>query len=532
MSDNYDYRDNLIDQENDVTRDVGVEKALLALCMRNDKAVLEIAGNGLDSSDFSDSRNAYIYNAIIELFYENRKIDRFTVSDQLEKTGVIDKAGGLMYIYGVADEVAVSSNRDTYISSIRERSERRKLINTVDDVRNRLLSGKLESGKAVDYAIESMAKLKRDENLRGFESLKTILKRSVININTEVDAAGDGGKVKTGFKKLDNMLGGLRPGTLNILAARPGMGKTALAVNIASNVAANGTPVAIFSLEMSKEELGNRLLSSCMDKPVNQILFSKKMGDRERNQIDAALQKLSDFPIVIDDNSNTNPVTMKTKLTELCADADTKPGLIVIDYLQLITLPGYQKKSRNEEVSAISRDLKILAKDFGVPILALSQLSRGAAQRDDHTPQLSDLRESGSIEQDADTVMFIDRPDYYKKKEEGSEAADRNADIVEDAYIYLEKNRHGATKRVKVCWIAKRTLFYEPDDYVAEESQASPFTRTKDKDAVAQNYDFDRSGTEPAEPEEPAEPDNEPSDYIPDDDGMFDKANDDFPDTF
>ena len=507
MSDNYDYRDNLIDQENDVTRDVGVEKALLALCMRNEQSVLEIAGNGLDSSDFSDPRNAYIYNAIIALFYENRKVDRFSVSDFLEKTGVLDKAGGLMYLYSVADEVAVSSNRDTYISSIRERSERRKLLNTVDDVRNRLLSGKLETGKAVDYAIEEMAKLKRSENLKGFESLKTILKRSVININTEIEAAGDGGKVKTGFKKLDNMLGGLRPGTLNILAARPGMGKTALAVNIASNVAANGIPVAIFSLEMSKEELGNRLLSSCMDKPVNQ-----------------------DFPIVVDDNSNTNPVTMKTKLTELCADPETKPGLIVIDYLQLITLPGYNKKSRNEEVSAISRDLKILAKDFGVPILALSQLSRGAAQRDDHTPQLSDLRESGSIEQDADTVMFIDRPDYYKKKEEGSEAPDRNSDIVEDAYIYLEKNRHGATKRVKVCWIAKRTLFYEPDDYVAEESQASPFTKTKDKDASAQNYDFDRSGTEPAEPEEPQ--DNETSDYNPDEDRMFDDVNSDFPDTF
>ena len=530
MSDNYDYRDNLIDQENDVTRDVGVEKALLALCMRNEQSVLEIAGNGLDSSDFSDPRNAYIYNAIIALFYENRKVDRFSVSDFLEKTGVLDKAGGLMYLYSVADEVAVSSNRDTYISSIRERSERRKLLNTVDDVRNRLLSGKLETGKAVDYAIEEMAKLKRSENLKGFESLKTILKRSVININTEIEAAGDGGKVKTGFKKLDNMLGGLRPGTLNILAARPGMGKTALAVNIASNVAANGIPVAIFSLEMSKEELGNRLLSSCMDKPVNQILFAKKISDRDKNQIDAALLKLSDFPIVVDDNSNTNPVTMKTKLTELCADPETKPGLIVIDYLQLITLPGYNKKSRNEEVSAISRDLKILAKDFGVPILALSQLSRGAAQRDDHTPQLSDLRESGSIEQDADTVMFIDRPDYYKKKEEGSEAPDRNSDIVEDAYIYLEKNRHGATKRVKVCWIAKRTLFYEPDDYVAEESQASPFTKTKDKDASAQNYEFDRSGTEPAEPEEPQ--DNEMSDYNPDEDRMFDDVNSDFPDTF
>ena len=128
--------------------------------------------------------------------------------------------------------------------------------------------------------------------------------------------------------------------------------------------------------------------------------------------------------------------------------------------------------------------------------------------------------------------MFIDRPDYYKKKEEGSEAPDRNADVVEDAYIYLEKNRHGATKRVKVCWIAKRTLFYEPDDYVAEESQASTYTRTKDKDASAQNYEFDRSGTEPAEPDTPEENDYEASDYNPDEDRMFDEANSDFLDTF
>ncbi|MCR5616464.1 MAG: replicative DNA helicase [Saccharofermentans sp.] len=528
MSDNYEYRDNLIDPEEDANRDVGVEKALLALCMRNPKSVIQIVGNNLDASDFSDERNAYIYSAIISLFYENQKVDRFSVTHQLEKTGQLDRAGGLMYVYGVADEVAVVSNIDTYLDSIRDNSERRKLIATVNDIRTKILSGKLESGREIDYAISTLSELKRTEDSKGFETLKPILKRLMANIRTEIDTKGDGGKIKTGFRKLDNMLGGLRPGSLNILAARPGMGKTALAINIASNVAANGTPVAIFSLEMSKEEIGNRLLSSCMDKPVNQILFAHRMSDNESAQLDAALQKLSDFPIIVDDNSNSNPVTMKSKLTELFSDASTRPGLIIIDYLQLITLPNYGGRSRNEEVSQISRSLKVLAKDFGVPILALSQLSRGAAQRDDHTPQLSDLRESGAIEQDADTVMFIDRPDYYKKKEEGQEAVDRNADIVEDAYIYLEKNRHGATKRVKVCWIAKRTLFYEPDDYVAEESQASPFKRTQSQESSAQDYNFDRSGTEP---QEPAEPEEAP-DEGPEDDGIFTETNDDFPDTF
>ena len=528
MSDNYGYMDNLIEPENDVMRDVGVEKALLALCMRNERSVLEIVGNGLDGSDFSDSRNAVIYNAIIALFYENRKVDRYSLTDWLEKNNTMDAAGGLMYVYGVADEVAVMSNLDTYLSSIRERSSRRKLIGKVDDIRKRVLSGELESGKAVDFAISSISELKRDEDSKGFEQLKPILKRSLNNIKTEINSKGDGGKVKTGFRKLDNMLGGLRPGSLNILAARPGMGKTALAVNIASNVAANGIPVAIFSLEMSKEEIGNRLLSSCMDRPVNQMIFAHKMSKVEEKQLEAALQKLSEFPIIIDDHSNSNPATMKSKLTELFIDPETRPGLVIIDYLQLITMPGYNGRSRNEEVSAISRNLKLIAKDFGIPILALSQLSRGAAQRDDHTPQLSDLRESGALEQDADTVMFIDRPDYYKKKDEGGEATvNKDADVVEDAYIYLEKNRHGATKRVKVCWIAKRTLFYEPDDYVAEEKPSSPYTKTVDKDASAQNYDFDRDD-DPG----PDEPEEEPVEDTGDNDMDFSAAHDDFPDTW
>ena len=162
-----------------------------------------------------------------------------------------------------------------------------------------------------------------------------------------------------------------------------------------------------------------------MSKPVSEIIYSHKMSDSDRNQITRALSHLSDYPIYIDDASDTNPVSMKSKLQQLLSNPDEslRPKLVVIDYLQLMTMPGGSGKSRNEEVTQISRSLKLIAKEFNIPLIALSQLSRGAAQRDDHTPQLSDLRDSGAIEQDADTVMFIDRPDYYKKKDEEGSAS-------------------------------------------------------------------------------------------------------------
>ena len=216
---------------------------------------------------------------------------------------------------------------------------------------------------------------------------------------------------------------------------------------------------------MSKQEIGARLMSSCMNKPVNEIIYSHKMTEEDRKQIDTALIKLGDYPIYIDDNSDTNPISMKSKLQQL-ASTGAEPKLVIVDYLQLMTMKSARARSRNEEVTDISRNLKLLAKDLNVPIIALTQLSRGAAQRDDHTPQLSDLRDSGAIEQDADTVMFIDRPDYYKKKEEGSADDGNNINGVEarPAYIYLEKNRHGKTGRDSVWWIPSKTMFYEHNE--------------------------------------------------------------------
>lgn len=199
-------------------------------------------------------------------------------------------------------------------------------------------------------------------------------------------------------------------------------------------------------------------------------IYSHKMTDEDRKQIDTALIKLGDYPIYIDDNSDTNPISMKSKLQQL-ASSGAAPKLVIVDYLQLMTMKSARARSRNEEVTDISRNLKLLAKDLNVPIIALSQLSRGAAKRDDHTPQLSDLRDSGAIEQDADTVMFVDRPDYYKKKEDGSteEGYAQNGVEVRPAYIYLEKNRHGKTGRDSVWWIPSKTMFYEHNSWDAEE---------------------------------------------------------------
>jgi replicative DNA helicase len=276
-----------------------------------------------------------------------------------------------------------------------------------------------------------------------------------------------------------------------------------------------------------------------MSTPVSEIIYSHKMSDSDKKQIDHALAKLSEFPIFIDDNSDTNPVTMKSKLTQLFADPKKAPKLVVIDYLQLMTMPGAGGRSRNEEVTAISRSLKILAKEFNIPFIALSQLSRGAAQRDDHTPQLSDLRDSGAIEQDADTVMFIDRPDYYKKKDEENYSEEGNApqtvnfkdnNDAKPAFIYLSKNRHGKTGRDSVWWVPRKTMFIEHNEKDPEDDGGSAYTRTVDGDTAAQNYNFDSVTTDEAPIPEPPMPDN--ADIPPEGDDFFAQANDDFPSGF
>ena len=540
MVDNPDYMNNLIDQGTDDSGEVEVEMAVLALCMRRDTAILEAVENKITDDDFTDLRNRTIFGVIIDMFLDNAKIDRITVYAELERRGLAEKAGGRRYVYRVGDKTAVQSALNTYIDAIRERSDRIKLLKTVEEVKKKTLNGQMRASEAVDYAIDEISHLKGTGESKGFEGMPDILKLTMSEITAELKDEGSGGKIKLGFPKLDSMLGGLRPGSLNILAARPSMGKSALAINMAANVAANQNPVAIFSLEMSKQEIASRLMSSSMSKPVSEIIYSHKMSDGDRKQMDIALAKLSEFPIFIDDTSDTNPVTMKSKLTQLFADTKKAPRLVIIDYLQLMTMPSATGRSRNEEVTAISRSLKLLAKEFNIPFIALSQLSRGAAQRDDHTPQLSDLRDSGAIEQDADTVMFVDRPDYYKKKDEevsSSEGDDAPQNVnfkdnndAKPAYIYLSKNRHGKTGRDSVWWIPRKTMFIEHSERDPEDDGGSAYTRTVDGDAASQNYNFESVTADEAPIPEPPMPDN--NDIPPEGDDFFAQANDSFPDGF
>ncbi|MBR2821328.1 MAG: replicative DNA helicase [Clostridiales bacterium] len=542
MADDQEYLNNLIDQgAGPANGEVDAEMALLALCMRKNTAVLETVENKIAEEDFTDARNRTIYSVIIDMFLDNAQIDRITVFSELERRGLADKAGGQRYVYRVGDKTAVQSALLSYIAAVRERSDRTKLLKAVDKIRTKATDGKMKASEAVDYAINEIAHLKTTGESKGFEILSTILKSTMSEITAELRDENAGGKVKVGFPKLDAMLGGLRPGSLNILAARPSMGKSALAINMAANVAAYQNPVAIFSLEMSKQEIASRLMSSTMSKSVSDIIYSRKMKDSDKQQLDRALVKLSEYPIYIDDNSDTNPVTMKSKLQQLFSDPDPnkRPKLVVIDYLQLMTMPSAGGRSRNEEVTAISRSLKLLAKEFNIPFIALSQLSRGAAQRDDHTPQLSDLRDSGAIEQDADTVMFIDRPDYYKKKDEvgpdaGEDGRPNDANDNKEyltAYIYLSKNRHGKTGRDTVCWIPKKTMFIEWEKDDPKDEGGSPYTRTVDGDSAAQNYNFDNVTSDEAPIPEPPMPDNDDIPPVSNDD-FFAQANDDFPSGF
>ena len=356
MADDQEYLNNLIDQgAGPANGEVDAEMALLALCMRKNTAVLETVENKIAEEDFTDARNRTIYSVIIDMFLDNAQIDRITVFSELERRGLADKAGGQRYVYRVGDKTAVQSALLSYIAAVRERSDRTKLLKAVDKIRTKATDGKMKASEAVDYAINEIAHLKTTGESKGFEILSTILKSTMSEITAELRDENAGGKVKVGFPKLDAMLGGLRPGSLNILAARPSMGKSALAINMAANVAAYQNPVAIFSLEMSKQEIASRLMSSTMNKSVSDIIYSRKMKDSDKQQLDRALVKLSEYPIYIDDNSDTNPVTMKSKLQQLFSDPDPnkRPKLVVIDYLQLMTMPSAGGRSRNEEVTAI-----------------------------------------------------------------------------------------------------------------------------------------------------------------------------------
>ncbi|HEO7427489.1 TPA: replicative DNA helicase [Streptococcus agalactiae] len=397
----------------------------------------------ISPDDFYKYSHKVIFRAMITLADRNDAIDAATVRNILDDQGDLQNIGGLGYIVELVNSVPTSANAEFYAKIVSEKAMLRDIISKLTDTVNMAYEGN-DSDEIIATAEKALVDINEHSNRSGFRKISDVLKVNYENLELRSQQTSDVTGLPTGFRDLDRITTGLHPDQLIILAARPAVGKTAFVLNIAQNVGTKqNRPVAIFSLEMGAESLVDRMLAAegMVD---SHSLRTGQLTDQDWNNVTIAQGALADAPIYIDDTPGIKITEIRARSRKLSQEVDDGLGLIVIDYLQLIS--GTRPENRQQEVSEISRQLKILAKELKVPVIALSQLSRGVEQRQDKRPVLSDIRESGSIEQDADIVAFLYRDDYYRR--EGEEAEE----IVEDntVEVILEKNRAGARGAVKL----------------------------------------------------------------------------------
>ncbi|HGA1090828.1 TPA: replicative DNA helicase [Streptococcus agalactiae] len=397
----------------------------------------------ISPDDFYKYSHKVIFRAMITLADRNDAIDAATVRNVLDDQGDLQNIGGLGYIVELVNSVPTSANAEFYAKIVSEKAMLRDIISKLTDTVNMAYEGN-DSDEIIATAEKALVDINEHSNRSGFRKISDVLKVNYENLELRSQQTSDVTGLPTGFRDLDRITTGLHPDQLIILAARPAVGKTAFVLNIAQNVGTKqNRPVAIFSLEMGAESLVDRMLAAegMVD---SHSLRTGQLTDQDWNNVTIAQGALADAPIYIDDTPGIKITEIRARSRKLSQEVDDGLGLIVIDYLQLIS--GTRPENRQQEVSEISRQLKILAKELKVPVIALSQLSRGVEQRQDKRPVLSDIRESGSIEQDADIVAFLYRDDYYRR--EGEEAEE----IVEDntVEVILEKNRAGARGTVKL----------------------------------------------------------------------------------
>lgn len=436
--------------ENDVVNkvqpnDIIAEQAVLGSMLVDKEAVIS-AVEILKPDDFYRDDNKEIYAAMLELYGLGKHIDMITLKEQLSLRGTLEKVGNINYIATLIDNVPTTSNIENYVQIVEEKSVVRKLIKTANEILKMGYSGT----EAVDTLIEQTEKkvfdVLQNRNSRGYSSIKEILINNFDALENMFQNKGRVSGIESGFIDLDTKISGLNPADLIIVAARPAMGKTAFVLNIANFVAKQTkTPVMIFSLEMSKEQMVNRILSS--ESEVDAMkLRNADLTSEDWLKLGQASGVLSEIPLYIDDTPGLSSTELRAKCRK--AKLEKNVGLIIIDYLQLMESKT-KSPSRQQEISEISRSLKILAKELQVPVIALSQLSRATESRTDHTPMLSDLRESGAIEQDADIVMFLHRDDYYNPDTDRKNIAD----------VIIAKNRNGSTGTVELAWLGQYTKF-------------------------------------------------------------------------
>jgi len=422
-----------------------------AMLIDNDavtKAV-EVLQDGM----FYREANRRVFRAMARLFQRGEVVDPVTLSEDLAQTGELESVGGTDYLAELMDAVPTAANVEYHAKIVRERALLRRLIEAATEIiQDGYELGERRVEEVLDQAEQKIFQVAQSHEREGFVWLKQILYSTFERIEQLQAAKGGVTGVPTGFADLDRKTGGWQKGDLVIIAARPSMGKTAFVVGSALNAAiSNRTPVAVFSLEMSKESLVQRML--CHEALVDlSRLLRGRLNDDDYGRLAQAAGHLNTAPIWIDDSGMLGPLELRAKARRLKADQPDL-GLIVIDYLQLMDSGGGHE-SRQQEVSAISRSLKGLAKELEVPVLALSQLSRAPEQRSDHRPQLSDLRESGSLEQDADLVAFLYRPEYYMSELEAEEQGMRGR-----AELIIGKQRNGPTGTVELYFRNEFTRF-------------------------------------------------------------------------
>ena len=426
--------------------DEDAEQAVLGSMLTDNDAVMA-AVEVLKEDAFYREDNKIIYQAILNLYSKSEPIDIITLKDELESMGKFEQVGGFEYLASLPDKVPTTANVQKYIKIVEEKSVLRNLIKTANEIIELGYNPTEDVEDIMDGAEKKIFDIMQSKNTKSYTPIKDVLVESFTNLEKLYNQKQHVTGVPTQFYDLDDKTAGLHGSELILVAARPAMGKTAFALNIATNAALRANvPVAIFSLEMSKDQLVNRMLCSEAMVDSNKVRTGK-LDEEDWTKLAEAIGPLSEAGVYIDDTPGISVMEIRTKCRKLKMEKNI--GLVVIDYLQLISGSNKRNGSREQEISEISRSLKVLAKEFNVPVIALSQLSRAVEQRDDHRPMLSDLRESGAIEQDADIVMFLYRDDYYNK-----ESAEK--DIAE---VIIAKQRGGSTGTVKLYWMGNYTKF-------------------------------------------------------------------------
>lgn len=420
------------------------EASLLGALMLDKDAIIKVA-DVVHGDDFYATKNRLVFEAILSLYEKREPLDVVTLSNKLDAMGELDSIGGATYLTSLVNGVPSAAHVANYGKIVAQKATLRRLITAANQIGSMAYDEEQPLDGLLDNAEQTLFEVSQKHLKQNFTSMKDVLADSFDRLDSLHKDKGKLRGLPTGFKGLDNVLAGLQKSDLLILAARPAMGKSTLALNIAQNVAIKqGVPVGVFSLEMSKEQLVDRLLAA--EAGIDSWrLRTGNLEDKDFEKLNKAMGVLAEAPIFFDDSAMANVMEMRTKARRLQSEHDL--GLIVIDYLQLMSGRNNGGENRVQEISEISRGLKGLARELDVPVIALSQLSREVEKRSPQIPQLSDLRESGSIEQDADVVMFIYRDDYYHPQDSEKPNV---ADII------IAKHRNGPTGQVE--------LFFKGDE--------------------------------------------------------------------